>query len=452
LNNNNLDLKKLSIICGISFLFLFLLIKIYIIYRYGNLVPYWDQWDSEAADLYPKWINGNLKFVDLLAPHNEHRIFTQRVLNLLLFELNARVWNPMLQMYVNAFLHTISLATLLYFFSKSLAPKFKILLFSLSLLLLSIPFGLENTLSGFQSQFYFLLLFTFLFLWGMSNFKVGTLRWWMAFLFGIFCPLSLASGAFSLIVGGLVLLIRKRNEKFVNQIPIWAILLPLIVGIISIYFTPNLPHHAGLKAQSFWQFITSFFSISSWPLRSHSFGGLFLGTIVIQAPLFIFGYLFFSKISFRSPKNLFIFSIALWLVAQILSIAYGRAAAPITSRYLDLFSIGIILNVYIVLNVISNEFKLNTNIFSHSLSFAWLVLIFAGFLPLIKNSISDLEFKSRASAEQEKNVRSYLCNGNSEFLQKGRIPYPDKVRLKTLLDDSSIRSFLPSDLKSEKCS
>lgn len=61
----------------------------FFITQYGNATPYWDQWNAEAELLYKPYLEGNLSWSSLLAPHNEHRIFTTRILALGLLELNV---------------------------------------------------------------------------------------------------------------------------------------------------------------------------------------------------------------------------------------------------------------------------------------------------------------------------------------------------------------------------
>src|SRR5512146_802367 len=77
--------------------------KCWMISRFGNPTPFWDQWDAEGANLYPKYFDGTLTLSDLLAPHNEHRILLTRLWALLLLELEG-YWDPILQMAANALL------------------------------------------------------------------------------------------------------------------------------------------------------------------------------------------------------------------------------------------------------------------------------------------------------------------------------------------------------------
>ena len=77
--------------------------KCWMIARYGNPTPFWDQWDAEGSLLYPRFFDGSLRLSDLVAAHNEHRILLTRLWSLLLLELEG-YWDPILQMAANAVL------------------------------------------------------------------------------------------------------------------------------------------------------------------------------------------------------------------------------------------------------------------------------------------------------------------------------------------------------------
>jgi len=66
----------------VAFILLLFGAKLWLIDHYGNPTPFWDQWDGEAANLYAPFLEGTLRFQDLFAAHNEHRIFTTRLLSL----------------------------------------------------------------------------------------------------------------------------------------------------------------------------------------------------------------------------------------------------------------------------------------------------------------------------------------------------------------------------------
>ena len=126
---------------------------------YGVQVPYWDQWDAEADFLFRKWMESSLTLDDFFAPHNEHRIFTTRVLEAVLFALNHHVWDPLLEMRIGAVINALALTLLLYFLASPLKNDSRLALTVLFIGLFITPFGWENILTGFGAQFYFFLLF-----------------------------------------------------------------------------------------------------------------------------------------------------------------------------------------------------------------------------------------------------------------------------------------------------
>ena len=134
-------------------------IKLWLIGTYGNATPYWDQWDAEAVNLYKPFLEGTLCWTDLFAPHNEHRIFTTRLLALALLTING-IWNPLLQMVVNAALHIVALVLGITLMTRVIGRNHLPALLVFSLILFGVPYAWENTLAGFQSQFYFVLLFS----------------------------------------------------------------------------------------------------------------------------------------------------------------------------------------------------------------------------------------------------------------------------------------------------
>jgi hypothetical protein len=431
----------ISIFCFFSIL---VITKIIIIKAYGNATPFWDQWDAEAMKLFLPWQRNTLNWTDLFSAHNEHRIFTLRVFVLALFELNNKVWDPLLEMQANAVIHALSLSVLLIYFCKTLKQNNKIVLIMFSILLFSIPFGWENTLAGFQSQFYFLLLFSFIFLWGMASCETYSLGWWMGLLTGILCPLSLASGAITLIAGSVINLIRNIQQKKSYNITITSSLIILTVAVISIYLTPHPDYHKSLQAHSIYDWVEGILKIASWPTK-----GLFL-CLIIQAPLMVFTYLCFrKKIDISLPQYLFIFGLTIWIAGQFLSISYGRNATVLSSRYLDLFSVGLILN-FVALIILFERSNEHDRPYLKVIAIVWFLSVSLGlYQEVFMATYADLNLKKTQGLEQEKNVRSYLCSRNISDLQNKisqQIPYPDPNRLAMILDIPEIQKILPGNI------
>ena len=440
-NNLQKRFQIAEILPYIGFAVFVLGLKLAIIAIYGNATPYWDQWDAEADFLYRPWLEGSLQWKDLFAAHNEHRILTTRLLALVLLELNGKVWDPLLQMKVNAAIHVSSLSVLLCYLSKAFSPSNKMALFVFSAVMFSIPFGWENTLAGFQAQFYFLLLFSFIFLWSMSAYKTYSLNWWLGVMVGALCLVTLASGALTVLAGSLILVFRRLIAKDKEGVANSAIFLLLIIAVVAISFTPSIAGHATLKAQSVPQFLKALVTVLSWPTNK-------LGAVIIQVPVLLLVLRIFFKKEYQTPAYFFIIAMTFWLFGQFISIAYGRAIGVTSSRYLDLFAIGLVLNfaaLIILLNDANTKHKL-----SYGLGIAvWLTSVTFGFCMSVGKLSDDLQGRAKQGLEQERNVRAYLCSGDIIHLQNKPflfVPYPNPERLKILLDTPAIRSVLPGNI------
>ena len=135
--------------------------KLWLIHQAATSLPLLDQWDGEGADVFLPWLQGHLSFADLLRGHNEHRILFTRLLDLGLLEMNHQ-WDNQLEVVVNAILHTTTLTIFGCAMARMLGKICWPIIWAALALVSVPPFAWENTLWGFQSQFYFLLLFSLL--------------------------------------------------------------------------------------------------------------------------------------------------------------------------------------------------------------------------------------------------------------------------------------------------
>ena len=130
-------------------------------------VPFWDQWDGEAWSLYLPFFNGGLTWHQMFTLHNEHRIFFTRVLATALVVVNGQ-WDPLLQIVVNIGLASITAVLFASMAWLAAGRRGLPAIAAIVALVFAPPFALENTLAGFQSAFYFLILWSLLAVWLMS--------------------------------------------------------------------------------------------------------------------------------------------------------------------------------------------------------------------------------------------------------------------------------------------
>ena len=416
-------------------------IKLYLIGNYGNITPFWDQWDGEAALLYKPFLDGTLTLKDLVAPHNEHRIFTTRILSLGILSAN-NIWNPLLQMVINAGLHILMIVFSIYLLSYVTGKRHLPALLTFSLVLFGIPYGWENTLAGFQSQFYFVLLFSIASLWLTVVCEPLSFKWWGGIACALLAFLSLASGIFALGAAAFMGIIfylsglRKTNRQLIGIVILAAFF------ILGAYFTPSLPGHAMLKATSFDQFFSALKGIMGWPISS-----TFLAACLRNVPALLFtGWMLWKRPQVKDRRWL-LFALVIWYGAQAASVAYGRGLVYYGSRYMDLFAIGILFNFACLLSIVRINFQKRRSL-SIGGVFAWLAIVL---FSLGNYGISDvppeIASKHLTSLTQEKNTKSFVETGDTAYLtNKPRldIPYPDPNRLAMILSLPEVRKILPS--------
>lgn len=92
------------------FSFLVVLIsRLIVIHYYAVDLPFWDQWDSEIANLYLSYLQNGFSLKLLFTPQNEHRIFFTNLLNLVIFIFN-KSYHPITVMKIQAMLPALMAA------------------------------------------------------------------------------------------------------------------------------------------------------------------------------------------------------------------------------------------------------------------------------------------------------------------------------------------------------
>lgn len=420
-------------------------IKLWLISSYGNATPYWDQWDAEAVNLYKPFLDGTLEWADLFGLHNEHRIVSTRILTLSLLNING-IWNPMLQMVVNAILHIVTLVFAITLLSRVIGRNHLPALLVFSFILFGIPYAWANTLVGFQSQFYFVLLFSIASMWLTVTQVPLSVRWWGGVYCAMFAFLSLASGIFALaaaaIIGMVFYVIGLRKTR--KQLLAIVILAGLF--IVGVVLTPSLVQHEFLKATSFSQFLGALIKVLGWPISSNFFSAL-----IRNLPALVFVSVIFLKRPPANDRKWFLLALVVWMLGQTLSIAYGRAVGSLSSRYLDLFAVGILVN-FVCLISIAQEYTGRQNGWKITgVSFWIFIVLISLLLHAGKDSLPELNFKRDSGLAQEINTRNYLATGNINHLKDKpylHVPYPNSERLASILSSPTILAILPANIGS----
>lgn len=246
------DRQRLVLEVGLLLFFVLFVfgVKVFLINEYGNATPFWDQWAADAASLYKPYLKGNLSWGSSLVPRNEHCIFITRILALGILELSGS-WSPLLQMVVNAAINVAALSLIIVLLLRVVGRQHLPLLLAFAELLFSVPYAWENTLVGFQSQFYFVLFFGALCLWLLITAAPLSLKWWAGGLAGLLAFLWLASGLFAIAVALCVMLVQYVLGVRRDYFQLLGIALLSLLVYLGFLLTPILGGMKRKKAHAF---------------------------------------------------------------------------------------------------------------------------------------------------------------------------------------------------------
>jgi hypothetical protein len=133
-------------------------------------------------------------------------------------------------------------------------------------ILFVLPFGWENTLAGFQAQFYFVLFFSLISLWLLVTQSPFSSKWWIGLFFlllAFFCIRYICCRRGFINQPDIVRYLSSQNPK--NKL--LAIILLGALFFWAVKLTPVLPYHAVYKAHSVSDLYHSITSVFGWPFK-----------------------------------------------------------------------------------------------------------------------------------------------------------------------------------------
>jgi len=440
---NPTRLKSLFIPLG---LFLIILgCKYMLIASHGSDVPHWDQWDIEGAELIKPWVEDTLSPGDLFAPHNEHRPFFTRVWALLVYLLNGQ-WDARLEMVANALLHAGGAVMLLGFLAPSLRGWQKPAFIALLALLFALPFSWENTVHGFQSQFYFLLLFTLVHLHGSLVRRPLSPGWWGAQAAGFATLFCMGSGAASAVVVLVMLGFKSIILRQWTRGDAYTGIASAIILAAGFLLRVPAPWHDHLRPDSVLTYLHALSGLLAWPFP------LFLVAPVMVAPIVIVALKARSS-SLGSNTMLFVIGLGVWTWVQTAALVYARGGFLLgySSRYGDLLAIGVIATAAALAGLLNLKKDGMKRSKTAILATCWVILVISGVLYRSfwseRHHLADLR---RVHPVQINHIRNFIATGDAGELSDQpmlHIPYPDADRLADFLSDPTIRSILPVSIR-----
>jgi hypothetical protein len=413
----------------------------------GSPVPFWDQWDAEGSAIYLPYMNGSLTAGQFFTQHNEHRIPLTRLVGFLVWQASG-YWDVILQMVMNALLHAAMLGAFLYALVRRLALPVTVIVGIFAAAVLALPFGWANALCGFQSQFYFLILFSVIALMLLSECPAFSGRWWLGTLVGIAAHFSMASGALAILAAAAISLMQLAfwQRRGIRE---WAAAsIHFALALAMLWDIPSLPDHGTLKAQSIQQFLAALVMVASWPLPPLHWTLGSAGAIVMYLPVLLLVARLWRDRPGIADGRWLLLALATWFGLQFCALAYGRAIAPTDSRYRDILVLALCTSVACGAYIALTESRRRIC----AVTLASLFLALAAIGSAINPLIAELATKREQNEQQIRNVRNYLATGDFAEIDKPgqQIPYPSPLRLHELLSDPQLRSILPPALSGKQ--
>jgi hypothetical protein len=421
-------------------------VKFRLILQSNAPLPYFDQWEGDAADVFVPWFQHVLAPIDFFKPHNEHRIVLTRVYDFILLLLNGQ-WDSQLQNALNAFLHCGAIAGLGLLMTHWLGKKWWPLVWQPLAMALLLPFNWENTLWAFQSSFYFLLIFSLLTMWLIGLNEPLSGRWKLGVVCGALSLFTLASGFVAAAVVAVIVALEllKNPGAWRRQVPTFIVCGGLIIA--GLLLKPELRTHDVLRAESVPDLALALARNLSWPLTNQPW----------IAPLNVLVFLLIAWVYWRAPRKgpmnaeKMVLMLGGWTILQAAAAAYARGnhGAPPASRHMDLLCFLTIANWLGIVVVLARH--------RHELRFApvwytafalWAVVFVAG-VGVLSTRAARVWIPSWNVRQQIRleNARAFMATDNEHLFDHEEIanlPLPYAPELVFLMRDEDIRRILPA--------
>lgn len=436
----------------VFWLFVFLVVtQLVLIGLAGTDLPQDDQWDAEGTNLYPKWRDGTLTWSDMVAPHNEHRIFFTRVIDLVLLELNGQ-WDPLVQLLVGALIRSAVAVVLMSGMVGARAPAKLKWLTTVAIALLFLPhLAWNNVLWGFQSQIFLSVLFSLLSIRSLIEegaHWAGTVR---GFLLGLAAQLSMSAGAFAPIAVIGVLLFRAWDRRNSREVMKPAMFFSGVLLLVAAWLRATVAGHEVLRPRSTTEFALEFTSIAGWPHQVVPWAA-----IVATAPLVI---LVSSRIVRRrrpEPHEEFVMGIAIWSLAAAASIAYFRGRGifgGVPSRYIDFILLLPLVNAWCAWWFVQRV-EMPRRRMANGLFAVWLGFMFVGWAGLSAEALRFVIGPKIETRDRTLQLSIALQQASSKvvFPTDGSIipPHPDLQVVHRVLVDPRMKGILPPSFQPER--
>lgn len=421
-------------------------LRIFVIEKYGENIPYWDPLPKEIDMVDAPFLENRPWLDGFLRPHNEHRIYTSLAVNAGL-TIAAGQWDGRAQAIVSSLIFIAINLGLLIWAERNFRIGTTRLLAQVSIVFLALsPVGWENIISGFQSQFYFVIGLSLLALHASIYFPALSIRWWLGQVCGVLAIFSMGSGhvwaipviAWSLFKIAFPESVNTRWDSLPSAIAASAVLL------LGQWLSFSPPGHERLHAHSLSDFLLYLVHCLAWPTP----GSAWVFILWVSPGAILVGALFVQRRML--PRDWFILALLTWILIQVVGLSYARGAGggyP-AFRYADLFCLLLIAQTFALAALF--EELLEPRWLSRGLVIIWPLALLGSLCALtVRTYKRDLPEYHAALYATAENLRYYLRTHDFERIRHSNIPLPAEMAdmVPRILDRSGTRKIMPEAIR-----
>jgi hypothetical protein len=379
--------------------------RLHVIARIGTALPFWDEWDRDVISLFLPPTSLHPSATLIFSYHNEHLIALTRLLDLSLFWIAQGQIHVVSNAVLNQIAYTAFAIVVLLALGRGLSTWARLALVTIGGAVFANPFGWEAIGWAFESQIYICIVLSVTSFALIARYNPDQPGFWCAMAAAAGSVLSFAVGEATILIVIALIVARNWRHPYVARAATAATLLAVVLTL-SIVSTPyGNDLHA---SQGVGHLIETAVRVMSWP------GGYRLPLFVYLPSLLLTG----AGVARQSKRNTFFWfatAILLWETIIAAQIALGRPNEPTVSRYTELLTVGVAVNLACAFHLMAAAPPSCSKLFTAA-AVAWIGLMSVAYdhrVPALQNALAD---KRGLDDGEEYGVARFLKTGDRAAL------------------------------------
>jgi hypothetical protein len=414
---------------------------------FTDAAPFWDEWDAIFDSMLMPLARGDFHWTSLFSAHNEHRILFTRLIALALVKANDGQFDGRVECIFNILLAAAAAWAFLSATVRHIPIASRGAFVCMSAVALALPYGWENIIGGFQSQFSLLIAFSVVCV-GVASVSTLGLRGILGLAFLTSCAMfSMASGVLAAISIVGIVFFRRIDGTVTPRAATLTIASQLTLAVTGFALIPHtnadVNHATGLG-----ELIPALRILFSWPMRPH-----WSSAIVLWIPSVLLVGVVLREVFARRPLSTAIhllLGLLIWIGLQMAAMAYsrGHGMTDIAPRYLDIIVLGVLTNVAILLHLAGALAR------ARRLPIVVVIALYCGWimhalLGTYDPAVRGMTDRHATAVRTSEMMRAYLATGDRKVFarQPGTFAYPETPRIMRALDDPAFADLMPATIR-----